>query len=225
MDGTRHEFEENKASHRWKHLVLAFSSGHTLAGKEIYEEAGDDVEPQIELIPAISSYTSIHNAVNTVHYAAWKVCRTDIRPTKRGKVEHKKKKSKGAALLAGLMSKSSFSVGVECIVDDDAVDSSIVSYPNLKNCLFQFCRVLARCSTSFRRLQAVRYSEYYSDAGKFLMLDEAYWAAQQALTEKRALFQGVHASLGTDAIMNDETAHKKRLAGAGTDRKPRKSHT
>jgi hypothetical protein len=106
MDNARHWFEENKASRKCKHLLLEFPSGHALGGKEIYEEATDDEELEIELIPVVYSHRKIPNSTNTLHYAAWKVYRTDIRPTKQGKVDHKENKSKGAALLASIMDDS-----------------------------------------------------------------------------------------------------------------------
>jgi hypothetical protein len=70
MDDACHEFEENKASCCWKHLLLEFPAGHMISGKDIYEDAGDDEELELELIPILYSHLSLANAQNTVHYAA-----------------------------------------------------------------------------------------------------------------------------------------------------------
>jgi hypothetical protein len=104
MDDARHAFDDNKESRRWKYILLDFPPSHSLGSKEIYDEAGEDEELKLELIPFVYAHKKIPNAVNTIHYAGWKVCRTDIRPTKRGKVEQKENKSMGASLLAGIMS-------------------------------------------------------------------------------------------------------------------------
>jgi hypothetical protein len=103
MDNARHAFEDNKASRRWKHLLLEFPAGHELSSKLIYDEAGDDEELALELVPFRYSHTSAPLSINTIHYAAWKIARSDMSASKRGKVEHKENKSKAASLLAGLM--------------------------------------------------------------------------------------------------------------------------
>ena len=103
MDDARHSFEENKTSRMWKHLILEFPSEQNLAGKEIYQDAGEDEELELEFVPFVYTHTKFPSGrSNTLHYAAWKVCRTDIRPTKRGKVDQKENKSKGASLLEAM---------------------------------------------------------------------------------------------------------------------------
>jgi hypothetical protein len=103
MDDARHNYEENKASRKWKHLLLEFPSGHELSSKSIYAEAGDDKELTLELVTFVYSHSSASTSYNTIHYAAWKVARSDVRASKRGKVEQRENKSKAASLLAGLM--------------------------------------------------------------------------------------------------------------------------
>jgi hypothetical protein len=95
--------KENKASHRWKHLLLEFPARHELSSKSIYDEAGDDEALALELVPFHYSHVSAPSSFNTIHYAAWKVAISNARASKRGKVEHKENKSKVASLLAGLM--------------------------------------------------------------------------------------------------------------------------
>jgi hypothetical protein len=107
MDDARHAFEENKATRRWKHLLLEFPGGHELSSKLIYEAAGDDDELELEIVPHCCSHKSAPTSFNTLHCAAWKVARSDVRASKRGKVEHKENKSKAASLLDNMMKTSS----------------------------------------------------------------------------------------------------------------------
>jgi hypothetical protein len=50
MDDACHAFEENKASCCWKHLLLEFPTGHVMS---LYNEADDDEELELELIPIV----------------------------------------------------------------------------------------------------------------------------------------------------------------------------
>jgi hypothetical protein len=102
MDNARHSFEEHKETRRWKHLLLEFAHGQVLSGKEIYSEAGDDEDLELELIPVHYTHSKA-TGDNSIHYAAWQVARTDVQVSKRGKVERKETKSKAAALLEGIM--------------------------------------------------------------------------------------------------------------------------
>ena len=103
MDDAHHLFEENKESRRWKHLLLEFPVGHEMSAKDIFDDAGDDEEFELELVPFVYTHSGVRKAINTIHYAAWKVARKDLRASKRGKVEHRENKSKAASLLAGIM--------------------------------------------------------------------------------------------------------------------------
>jgi hypothetical protein len=102
MDDARHSYEEDKESRRWKHILLDFPSDHILSSKEIYDEAGDDEDLLLEMIPVCYTHPTLGTVKNTVHYAAFKVARADVRAVKRGKIEHKNK-SKGASLLESLL--------------------------------------------------------------------------------------------------------------------------
>ena len=62
MDNARHAYEDNKASRRWKHLLLEFPSPHELSSKLIYDEAGDDEELALELVPFHYSHTSARSS-------------------------------------------------------------------------------------------------------------------------------------------------------------------
>jgi hypothetical protein len=57
IDNACHTYEDNKASHRWKRLLLEFPSGHKLLSKLIYDKAGDDEELALELLPFSFSHT------------------------------------------------------------------------------------------------------------------------------------------------------------------------
>jgi hypothetical protein len=104
MDDARHSYEENKASRRWNHLLLEFPTGHELSSKVIYDDAGEDEELELEIVPFRYCHPTNTDQFNSMHYAAWKVARSDVRASKRGRVEKKENKSKGASLLDDLMS-------------------------------------------------------------------------------------------------------------------------
>jgi hypothetical protein len=74
-----------------------------VSSKLIYAEAGDNNELALELVPFHYSHALASSSYNNIHYAAWKVARSDVRASKRGKVEQKENKSKAASLLAGQM--------------------------------------------------------------------------------------------------------------------------
>ncbi len=102
IDDARHDFSQDKAAREWKYLVLDFPTDHRLSSKEIYDEAGEDEELELEIIPVVYSHPKIKGQ-GTQHWAAWKVVRTDLKVHKRGKIEVKSKKSKAAALLGNLI--------------------------------------------------------------------------------------------------------------------------
>jgi hypothetical protein len=102
MDDACHAFEENQASCHWKHHLLDFPTGHVMSGKDIYEETGNDEELQLELIPIVYSHATLGSSQNTIHYAAWKVMRSGLAATKRGKIE-RKNMSKAAFSLENLL--------------------------------------------------------------------------------------------------------------------------
>lgn len=103
MDDARHSFEDNKESRRWKHLLLEFPSDQTLSAKEIYVDAGEDEELELEIVP-VTFIDDIDGKEKRVDFAGFTVARTDVRPLKKGKVEHKTNISKGAALLKSMLS-------------------------------------------------------------------------------------------------------------------------
>jgi hypothetical protein len=73
-----------------------------MSGKDIYEETGNDEELQLELIPIVYSHATLGSSQNTIHYAAWKVMRSGLGATKRGKIE-RKNMSKAAFSLENLL--------------------------------------------------------------------------------------------------------------------------
>jgi hypothetical protein len=58
MDDARHNYEEKKASHRWKQLLLEFLAGHELLSKLIYDEAGYGKELTLGVVPFQYSHVS-----------------------------------------------------------------------------------------------------------------------------------------------------------------------
>jgi hypothetical protein len=88
--------------------LLEFPGGHELSSKLIHEDARDDKELELEIVPFHYSHPSAPEDFNTHHYAAWKVARIDVRASKRGKVEHRenKIKIKAASLLDSMMKTS-----------------------------------------------------------------------------------------------------------------------
>jgi sarcosine oxidase delta subunit len=77
---------------------LQFPPGHVLSSKTIYDEAGDNEELDYEIVDVTYTHSKVAGA-NTEHWMHFKVARTDLRISKRGKVEKKEKKSKMAAKL------------------------------------------------------------------------------------------------------------------------------
>jgi hypothetical protein len=51
--------KENKAYRGWKHLLHEFPVGHDVLAKGIYEDAGDDEELDLELIPFVYSHHGV----------------------------------------------------------------------------------------------------------------------------------------------------------------------
>jgi hypothetical protein len=89
----------NKAKRQWKHLYLVFPEDHELSAKEIYTDAGEDSELDIEIVP-IRTDMQAEKGTDLQHWAAWKVARVDISPVKRGKIDSTTKKLSKAAALA-----------------------------------------------------------------------------------------------------------------------------
>jgi hypothetical protein len=96
MDNAHHEFKKNKAHHEWKYLLLLGPPGHVLLSKAIYDDAGDNKELDYDIVDVSYMHSKV-TGINTEHWIHFKVARTDLRVSKRGKVEKKEKKSKMAA--------------------------------------------------------------------------------------------------------------------------------
>ena len=101
MDNWRHDFVKHKATRKWKHLLLTFSSSCVLVSKDIYKEAGEDEELSLEMIEVQCTHKNWAGGVNKEFFAGFTVGRTDMASYKKGRVdEPNQKMSKGAALLA-----------------------------------------------------------------------------------------------------------------------------
>lgn len=97
MDDARHDFFANKEARKFKQIVLTFPKSYVLSAKDIYEDAGEDQELELEILPI--KYSNQNKEMHSEHWAGFKVARIDLKAHKRGKVEAKEKKSKAAALL------------------------------------------------------------------------------------------------------------------------------
>jgi hypothetical protein len=91
MDDARHEFENNKVHREWKYLLLQFPPGHVLSSKAIYEDAREDEELVYDIVDVNYTHPKVTGA-NKEHWVHFKVARTDLRISKRGKVEKKESK-------------------------------------------------------------------------------------------------------------------------------------
>jgi hypothetical protein len=98
MDDARHDFFANKEARKFKQIVLTFPKSYVLSAKDIYEDAGEDQELELEILPI--KYSNQNKEMHSEHWAGFKVARIDLKAHKRGKVEAKEKKSKAAALLS-----------------------------------------------------------------------------------------------------------------------------
>jgi hypothetical protein len=99
MDNARHAYSANKAKGQWKHLYLVFPDDHELSAKEMYTDAGEDSELDIEIVPIRTDMQAEKNT-DLQHWAAWKIARVDISPVKRGKIDSTTKTLSKAAALA-----------------------------------------------------------------------------------------------------------------------------
>lgn len=115
MDDARHHFEDNRNNRLCSHLLIEFPPGATLSAKLINLEAGDEEELDCEIVK-VETTGSTFNFTIVEHWLHFTVARTDTRVMKRGKVEKKSKKSKGASKLANLM--SSQCIPCVCVVVD-----------------------------------------------------------------------------------------------------------
>jgi hypothetical protein len=86
MDDARHSYEKNKASRRWNHLLLEFPTGHELSSQVIYDDAGEDEELELEIVPFRYCHSTNTDQFNSMHYAAWNVARSDVRTRARGRL-------------------------------------------------------------------------------------------------------------------------------------------
>ena len=98
IDHARHEYFSHEDKVKWKHLLLQFPSDHELSSKEIYAEAGEDMELKLESIVVVTPHFFEKKSTNVEHWASWTVVRSDISPQKRGKIDPVGK-SKNATLL------------------------------------------------------------------------------------------------------------------------------
>jgi len=101
LDNAWHSCDQNQDARQWKHLCLEFGSDHSLSSKVINKEAGDDEELEFAIIPVEAKHPKLPAPVQTCH-GAFEVARTDLKARKKGKVQKKDLKSKGASLLAGI---------------------------------------------------------------------------------------------------------------------------
>jgi hypothetical protein len=102
LDNSRHVFDANKSFRQWKHLLLNFPDDQTLKASVIFEEAGEDEQLELTMHP-VEFRDVAGNVTETKLYGGFTVARVDMKPHKRGRVEHKEKESKGAKLLKDLV--------------------------------------------------------------------------------------------------------------------------
>ena len=101
IDDTRHSFVNDKANRMWAYYLLEFPPGVTLSSSLIFADAGDDEELDYDLVEfEYRPANEMHDAKEM--WAHFTVARTDMRASKRGKVDEGSKKSRAAAKLASL---------------------------------------------------------------------------------------------------------------------------
>jgi hypothetical protein len=97
MDNARHQYFADFGHRQWKHLDFFPPDGHKVSAKDIYMDAEEDNELDIETVPIQTAHLTEKDMTDLQHWAAWKVARVDILPMKRGRIELAKKR-KAAAL-------------------------------------------------------------------------------------------------------------------------------
>ena len=55
MQNARHDHRESKDSRQWKSFMFYFPSGHKLSSKEIYKDAGEDQELDVDFVKVLTS--------------------------------------------------------------------------------------------------------------------------------------------------------------------------
>lgn len=98
MDNANHRFLDNLKQRKWKYLLLQFPPGHELSSQVIFDEAGDKEELDYEAVEV--EYQTEDGLEKTEDWIHFQVARIDIPPTKKGKVDKKKKTSKFASKVA-----------------------------------------------------------------------------------------------------------------------------
>lgn len=99
IDHCRHEFANDIANRMWSHTLLIFPPGVTLSSSLIFDDAGEEEELDFELVEFEVKYPGSTSMLDGKEmWAHFSVARTDVRASKRGKVEDKKKKKSKAAL-------------------------------------------------------------------------------------------------------------------------------
>jgi len=89
MDNARHNFTEDKSRRMYKHLLLEFPADQTLNASEIYADAGDNQELEIDFLEVCCNHKSWSTSErHNVNYAGFTVARTDVDATKKGKVDN-----------------------------------------------------------------------------------------------------------------------------------------
>lgn len=103
MDDARHYFEQDKESRMFKYYLIEMPPGITLSSKVVFDDAGDDEELDFAIVPIEVKDGKKFDFTIKEFWLHFTVARTDTKVAKRGKVEKKTKKSKGAAKLDDLM--------------------------------------------------------------------------------------------------------------------------
>ena len=101
LDDARHTYDQESQAREWKHLSLQFPSDHSLSSKVIHDGAGEDEELEFAIVPVQTTHPKLPTPIQN-YCGVFKVARTDVKARKKGKVQKKDLKSKGATLLAGL---------------------------------------------------------------------------------------------------------------------------
>jgi hypothetical protein len=113
IDDGRINFEDRRSHCEMNHILLKFPYDHHLSASDIYANAGEDEELEMKIFPVEYKHEKMRGT-NIAHFASFTVARTDTKPYKKGKMEQKQAKSKGAQLLNTL-----YGNDIDDVDDDD----------------------------------------------------------------------------------------------------------
>ena len=94
----RDQVKEGNTKRMWKTYLLRFPAGHKLSSKEIYSEAGEDQDLEVDFVKVYLS----KKKSSFRYYACWSVVNKEKKKFARGAIDDEQQMSRNAAKLEAL---------------------------------------------------------------------------------------------------------------------------